>query len=132
KSAFRTTGGAKPGLVLGDFNALSAAKADGPECEQYYDPEPYLDQDHDDLEYQLLEGTIGTTQLADRRQSEVLLRRARWDHDDLARALVKLRPPRPRMTVTRAVLVDQEQAWRDKYTWRVIAEVPLGGRGART
>ncbi|MFD8609699.1 endonuclease/exonuclease/phosphatase family protein [Streptomyces sp. NPDC059631] len=76
KSAFRTTGGAKPGLVLGDFNALSAAKADGPEGEQYYyDPEPYLDQDHDDLEYQLLEGTIGTTQLADRRQTKVLLRR---------------------------------------------------------
>ncbi|MEV7465415.1 2'-5' RNA ligase family protein [Streptomyces kronopolitis] len=57
---------------------------------------------------------------------------AQWDHDDLARALVRLRPPRPRMTVTRAVLVDQEQAWRDKYTWRVIAEVPLGERGART
>lgn len=75
KSAFRTTGGAKPGLVLGDFNALSAAKIDGPEREQYYDPEPYLDQDHDDLEYQLLEGTIGNRQLADRRQSEVLLRR---------------------------------------------------------
>ncbi|MFD8609700.1 2'-5' RNA ligase family protein [Streptomyces sp. NPDC059631] len=57
---------------------------------------------------------------------------ARWDHDDLTRALVRLRPPRPWMTVTRAVLVDQEQAWRDKYTWRVIAEVPLGERGART
>ena len=51
---------------------------------------------------------------------------AQWDHDDLSRALVRLRPPRPRMTVTRAVLVDQEQAWRDKYTWTVIAEVPLG------
>ncbi|MFD7919655.1 2'-5' RNA ligase family protein [Streptomyces sp. NPDC059740] len=57
---------------------------------------------------------------------------AQWNHDDLARALVRLRPPRPRMIVTRAVLVDQEQAWRDKYTWRVIAEVPLGERGART
>lgn len=75
KSAFRTTGGAKPGLALGDFNALSAANVDGPQGEQYYDPEPYLDHDHDDLEYQLLEGTIGNTQLADRRQSEVLLRR---------------------------------------------------------
>jgi 2'-5' RNA ligase len=51
---------------------------------------------------------------------------ARWDHDDLSRSLAKLRPPRPRMTVTRAVLVDQEQVWRDKYTWTVIAEVPLG------
>jgi hypothetical protein len=30
------------------------------------------------------------------------------------------------MTVHRAVLVDQEQIWRDKYTWTVIAEVPLG------
>lgn len=75
KSAFRTTGGAKPGLVLGDFNALSAATVDKPAGKRYYDPEPYLNQDHDDLEYQLLKGTIGTTQLADRRQSEVLLRR---------------------------------------------------------
>lgn len=75
KSIFRTTGGAKPGLALGDFNALSAAKTPGPEGERYYDVEPYLDQEHDDLEYQLLEGTIGAEQLADRRQSEVLLRR---------------------------------------------------------
>ncbi|MFF9074644.1 hypothetical protein ACF1A9_20410 [Streptomyces sp. NPDC014872] len=57
---------------------------------------------------------------------------AQWDHDELTRALVKLRPPRPRMTVARAVLVDQEQAWRDKYTWTVIAEVPLGEGGAQT
>ncbi|MFJ3946219.1 2'-5' RNA ligase family protein [Streptomyces griseoaurantiacus] len=56
---------------------------------------------------------------------------AQWDHDDLTRALVKLRPPRPRMTVTRAVLVDQEQTWRERYTWTVIAEVPLGGGGAQ-
>ncbi|MDX3024980.1 exonuclease/endonuclease/phosphatase family protein [Streptomyces acidiscabies] len=62
-------------MLLGDFNALSAAKAAGPDGGQYYDPEPYLEQDHDDLEYQLLEGTIGTTQLADRRQTEALLRR---------------------------------------------------------
>lgn len=55
---------------------------------------------------------------------------AQWDHDELSRALVKLRPPRPRMTVTRAVLVDQEQVWRDKYTWTVIAEVPLGKSSA--
>lgn len=75
KSVFRTTGGAKPGVALGDFNALSAAKISGPEGERYYDEEPYLDQDHDDLEYQLLNGTIGKEQLADRRQSEMLLRR---------------------------------------------------------
>ncbi|MEU9291101.1 endonuclease/exonuclease/phosphatase family protein [Streptomyces sp. NPDC048275] len=76
KSVFRTTGGAKPGFALGDFNALSAATVTGPDGEpQYYDPEPYLDQDHDDLEYQLLPGTIGGKQLADRRQSEALLRR---------------------------------------------------------
>ncbi|MER5550069.1 endonuclease/exonuclease/phosphatase family protein [Streptomyces sp. NPDC002589] len=75
KSIFRTTGGAKPGLALGDFNALSAAKINEPDGERYYDPEPYLDQDHDDLEYQLLEGTIGKEQLADRRQTEALLRR---------------------------------------------------------
>ncbi|MFI2204703.1 endonuclease/exonuclease/phosphatase family protein [Streptomyces sp. NPDC020192] len=77
KSAFRTTGGAKPGFALGDFNALSAAKITGPDGgePQYYDKEPYLTQDHDDLEYQLLPGTIGGEQLADRRQSEALLRR---------------------------------------------------------
>jgi endonuclease/exonuclease/phosphatase family metal-dependent hydrolase len=75
KSVFRTTGGAKPGLALGDFNALSAARVSKAESERYYDEEPYLAQDHDDLEYQLLEGTIGNGQLADRRQSEVLLRR---------------------------------------------------------
>jgi 2'-5' RNA ligase len=51
---------------------------------------------------------------------------ARWDHDELSRALARLRPPRPRVRVTSAVLVDQEQAWRDTYTWRVIAEAPLG------
>ncbi len=57
---------------------------------------------------------------------------ARWDHDEMSRALVKLRPPRPRVPVTRAVLVDQKQAWRDKYTWTVIAEVPLGKGAAQT
>jgi hypothetical protein len=30
------------------------------------------------------------------------------------------------MMVTRVVLVDEEQTWRDKYTWTVLAEVPLG------
>lgn len=76
KSAFRTTGGAKPGFVLGDFNALSAATVPGPDGQpRYYDEEPYCEQDHDDLEYQLLPGTIGGEQLADRRQSEALLRK---------------------------------------------------------
>ncbi|MFG3112885.1 2'-5' RNA ligase family protein [Streptomyces sp. NPDC048197] len=51
---------------------------------------------------------------------------AQWDHDELSRALVKLRPPRARMTVRRVVLVDQQQTWRDGYTWNVLAEVPLG------
>lgn len=51
---------------------------------------------------------------------------AHWNADDLARALVKLRPPRARITVTRAVLVDQQQLWRDKYTWTPLAEVRLG------
>ncbi|WP_414169148.1 2'-5' RNA ligase family protein [Streptoverticillium reticulum] len=52
---------------------------------------------------------------------------AEWDHDELSRALVKLRPSRARMRVTRAVLVDQQQTWRDRYTWTVLAEAPLGG-----
>jgi 2'-5' RNA ligase len=51
---------------------------------------------------------------------------ARWDHDDLSQDLLELRPLRARMTVRRVVLVDQQQAWRDKYTWNVIAEVFLG------
>jgi endonuclease/exonuclease/phosphatase family metal-dependent hydrolase len=76
KSIYRTTGGAKPGFVLGDFNALSAAQVPGPDGQlRYYDDEAYRDQDHDDLEYQVLEGTIGGKQLADRRQTEYLLRR---------------------------------------------------------
>ncbi|MEV7869154.1 endonuclease/exonuclease/phosphatase family protein [Streptomyces sp. NPDC088124] len=76
KGILRSSGGANPGFVLGDFNALSAARvlaADG--TLYYYDPEPYTYQDHDDLEYQLLEGTIGGEQLADRRQTDALLRR---------------------------------------------------------
>ncbi|MFE4057923.1 endonuclease/exonuclease/phosphatase family protein [Streptomyces sp. NPDC059096] len=76
KGIFRTAGGVKSGFVMGDFNALSAAQvraADG--TLHYYDHEPYTGQDHDDLEYQLMEGTIGSTQLADRRQTEALLRR---------------------------------------------------------
>lgn len=51
---------------------------------------------------------------------------AHWDADDLAKAVVKLRPPRARMTVTRAVLVEQQQLWRDRYIWTAIAEIPLG------
>lgn len=76
KSIFRRTGGAKPGAIIGDFNGLSAANIAGPDGRlHYYDPEPYLDQDHDDLEYQLLPGTIGGEQLADRRGTETLLRK---------------------------------------------------------
>lgn len=56
---------------------------------------------------------------------------ARWNHDQLSQDLLELRPPRARMTVRRVVLVDQQQAWRDKYTWRVIAEVCLGQRSGQ-
>ncbi|MFE7272560.1 endonuclease/exonuclease/phosphatase family protein [Streptomyces sp. NPDC057623] len=76
KGRFRTPGGAKPGFLLGDFNALSAAQVTGPNGQpHYYDHEVYQDHDHDDLEYQVLDGTIGGEQLADRRQTEALLRR---------------------------------------------------------
>ncbi|MEU4300287.1 endonuclease/exonuclease/phosphatase family protein [Kitasatospora aureofaciens] len=73
KGIFRRTGGAKPGILAGDFNAISAATTI-PGGTQFYDPEPYHDQDHDDLEYQLQPGTAGGTQLADRRQTAALLR----------------------------------------------------------
>jgi endonuclease/exonuclease/phosphatase family metal-dependent hydrolase len=77
KGIFRRTGGVKPGLLIGDFNGLSSATiaaSDG--TRQYYDAEPYTEQDHDDLEYQLLLDTVGTDQqLANRRQTQVLLRR---------------------------------------------------------
>jgi hypothetical protein len=74
---FRRTGGVKPGVIVGDFNAPLAAKIDddGYRGRRYYDVEPYLEQDHDDLEFQVQAGTIGGRQLADRRQTEVLLRR---------------------------------------------------------
>ncbi|WP_329486696.1 endonuclease/exonuclease/phosphatase family protein [Kitasatospora sp. NBC_01246] len=76
KGALRRTGGAKPGFVLGDFNAISAATITTPDgSTSFYDAEPYSQQDHDDLEYQVLEGTIGKGNLADRRQTEILLRR---------------------------------------------------------
>ncbi|MEU4347106.1 endonuclease/exonuclease/phosphatase family protein [Streptomyces sp. NPDC023838] len=81
KSIFRRTGGVKRGFVIGDFNALSAARRaahlvdGGSGGLGYYDEEPYRDQDHDDLECQLLADTIGKEQLADRRQTAALLRR---------------------------------------------------------
>lgn len=76
KGICRTTGGAKKAVVLGDFNAASAARVpalDGQE--RYYDTEWYRGQDHDDLEYQVIPETIGGEQLADRRQTQALLRR---------------------------------------------------------
>lgn len=76
KGALRRPGGVMPALVVGDFNALSAAQVPGPDGTlRYYDHEVYAEQDHDDLEYQVQEGTIGGEQLADRRQTELLLRR---------------------------------------------------------
>ncbi|MDT0321862.1 endonuclease/exonuclease/phosphatase family protein [Streptomyces millisiae] len=70
KGIFRRTGGVKPGFLVGDFNAPSAAVIDG----EYYDDEWYRDQHHDDLEFQVQAGTIGGAQLADRRQAQALLR----------------------------------------------------------
>lgn len=76
KSVFRRTGGAKAGVAIGDFNAPSAAKILGPDGEfVFYDAEPYLDQDHDDLEYQVGPVVPGQPQLARREQTEALLRR---------------------------------------------------------
>ncbi len=76
KGLLRRTGGVKPAVVVGDFNGLSAARVPGPDgALVYYDAEAYAEQDHDDLEYQVQAGTIGGAQLADRRQSEILLRR---------------------------------------------------------
>ncbi|MFI9788639.1 endonuclease/exonuclease/phosphatase family protein [Kitasatospora sp. NPDC051984] len=75
KGFLRCTGGARPAVEAGDFNGLSAAQVIGPDGRTaYYDGEPYADQTHDDLEYQCVPETIGTTNRADRRQSEVLLR----------------------------------------------------------
>ncbi|MFD7737743.1 endonuclease/exonuclease/phosphatase family protein [Streptomyces sp. MJM8645] len=75
KGAFRRTGGAKPGLVLGDFNSISAATVTVDGTQQPYDSEPYTGQDHDDLEYQCAPETVGDTNLADRRPTAMLLRR---------------------------------------------------------
>ncbi|WP_019062458.1 endonuclease/exonuclease/phosphatase family protein [Streptomyces prunicolor] len=75
KMILRRTGGVKPAVAVGDFNALSAAQVPCPDGTLgYYDAEVYADQRHDDLEYQVQDGTIGGTQLADRRQTEMLLR----------------------------------------------------------
>ncbi|WP_326812380.1 endonuclease/exonuclease/phosphatase family protein [Streptomyces scopuliridis] len=76
KGIFRQTGGVKPGFCVGDFNSISAAEVDdGNGGRRYYDDEPYLDMRHDDLEFQIQAGSIGGEQLADRRQTEVLLRK---------------------------------------------------------
>ncbi len=76
KGFLRRTGGARPAVILGDFNGLSAAQVLGPDGQTaFYDNEPYTAQDHDDLEYQCVPETIGTTNRADRRHTEVLLRR---------------------------------------------------------
>ncbi|MEV0188364.1 endonuclease/exonuclease/phosphatase family protein [Kitasatospora purpeofusca] len=72
KGLLRRTGGAKVGLVAGDFNSVSAST--GPDG-GFYDAEPYTGQDHDDLEYQCVPGTVGSTNVADRRPTEALLRR---------------------------------------------------------
>ncbi|MFJ5733958.1 endonuclease/exonuclease/phosphatase family protein [Streptomyces microflavus] len=80
KGIFRTTGGAKPGFCLGDFNSLSAARLQRLWWQlrgSYYDPEAYLHQRHDDLEYQVPANRIGKLflrQLADRRPTRDLLR----------------------------------------------------------
>ncbi|WP_367435187.1 hypothetical protein [Streptomyces celluloflavus] len=64
-------------LCLGDFNGLSAARRQRKwwQLPRFYDAEPYLKQDPDDLEFQVQPGKIGRKQLADRRQTQVLLRR---------------------------------------------------------
>ncbi|MEY9840494.1 endonuclease/exonuclease/phosphatase family protein [Streptacidiphilus sp. EB103A] len=75
KGIFRQTGGVKPGLCLGDFNSISAAEVeDGQGGRQYYDAEPYLDMQHDDLEFQVQPSAVGGIQLADRRPTQALLR----------------------------------------------------------
>jgi len=52
---------------------------------------------------------------------------AAWDADALTRTLVTdLREPRAHMTVTHAVLVDQQQEWRRLYSWNTLATAPLG------
>ncbi|OKJ24190.1 hypothetical protein AMK22_34140 [Streptomyces sp. CB01580] len=53
---------------------------------------------------------------------------ARWDHEQPSQDLLELRLPRVRMMVRHVVLVDQQQVWRGRHTWNVIAEVFLGKR----
>ncbi|WP_053650512.1 endonuclease/exonuclease/phosphatase family protein [Streptomyces sp. XY431] len=72
KGFYRRTSGVKSGVLLGDFNSISAASSP---TGGYYDTEPYTRQDHDDLEYQCVPETIGGSNLADRRPSAALLRR---------------------------------------------------------
>ncbi|WP_404868486.1 endonuclease/exonuclease/phosphatase family protein [Kitasatospora griseola] len=75
KGLLRRSGGARPAAILGDFNALSAAQVLGPDGRTgFYDAEPYTAQAHDDLEYQCVAETVGAGNVADRRQSAVLLR----------------------------------------------------------
>ncbi|MFF2145531.1 endonuclease/exonuclease/phosphatase family protein [Kitasatospora sp. NPDC058190] len=75
KSVFRRTGGPRPGIAAGDYNAVSAARIpDSGGARRFYDAEPYTGQVHDDLEYQCLPETVGATNMADRRQTEALLR----------------------------------------------------------
>ncbi|ONK13192.1 endonuclease/exonuclease/phosphatase family protein [Streptomyces sp. MP131-18] len=76
KGIFRQTGGVKPGFCVGDFNSISAAEVDdGHGGRRYYDDEPYLDQHHDDLEFQVPAASIGGRQRADRAPTHALLRR---------------------------------------------------------
>jgi endonuclease/exonuclease/phosphatase family metal-dependent hydrolase len=79
KGVFRRSGGVKAGFLVGDFNGLSAAwrKRKWWQFPRRYDAEPYLNQRHDDLEFQVSPGRIGKRfrrQTADRRQTEALLR----------------------------------------------------------
>ncbi|MGW4378959.1 hypothetical protein [Kitasatospora sp. NPDC004531] len=75
KGLQRRSGGARPAAILGYFNPLSAAQVLGPDGRMgSHDAEPYTDQAHDDLEYQCVAETVGTGNVADRRQSPVLLR----------------------------------------------------------
>jgi len=82
KGTFRTTGGVQPGFCVGDFNSISATRRRQRRWWQlrraYYDVELYLNQQHDDLEYQVQADRIGKhfkRQLADRRQTQALLRK---------------------------------------------------------
>ncbi|MFJ6898236.1 endonuclease/exonuclease/phosphatase family protein [Streptomyces hokutonensis] len=80
KGLLRRTGGVKPAVVVGDFNAASAALRRlrwWQWRQKYYDAEPYLKQRHDDLEYQVQPNRIGKwwrRQLADRESTKNLLR----------------------------------------------------------